>query len=297
MAVTRSRRMAARLLPTAFLLSAQPAFSQPVDGVFQGDADQRQILKTEPRFELYNWLYGSSRRSWYEWFTATAAVNSSLDQSGFRLRAMGAVGGYAIDIRGSDAESLSAAGYETNDMLSSMGTVGKFYGMNGFGGLQFGYSQLFDRGKVSAFVGMALVKDWANGSNMMAPFIRYALDAATLDVNRLGVLGSIEAEFRPTDDTMISGWAIYTPAYNWGYFEAKAGIAVPFRSLLPEPFRSAYVGPHLAISMTEGARQPMLGVHLSGVEIGGIHFNYAAGYTRESAVNGVYSILETTLPF
>ena len=211
---------------------------------------------------------------------------------------MGAVGGYAVNIRGAEAEIATGSGFEQNDILSSMGTVGKFYGMNGFGGLQLGYTHQFERGKISGFVGVALVKDWGIASNMAASSIRLAVDAASFNVSRLGVLGSLEGEFYPTDDTMLSGWAIYTPAYRWGYFEARAGVALPFRSLLPASFaENAYIGPHAAFSMTEGAGQPMFGGHLSGLKIGDLHLNYTVGYTRETSGGGVYSILETTLQF
>ena len=178
---------------------------------------------------------------------------------------MGAVGGYAVNIRGAEAEIATGSGFEQNDILSSMGTVGK---------------------------------DWGIASNMAASSIRLAVDAASFNVSRLGVLGSLEGEFYPTDDTMLSGWAIYTPAYRWGYFEARAGVALPFRSLLPASFaENAYIGPHAAFSMTEGAGQPMFGGHLSGLKIGDLHLNYTFGYTRETSGGGVYSILETTLQF
>ncbi|WP_144259460.1 cellulose biosynthesis protein BcsS [Methylocystis sp. ATCC 49242] len=293
-------RMLARFLPAIGLLtSIPPAFSQSPSDIFQGPVNGRtEAPKSKPRLEIYNWLYGSSRRAWYEWLTVTASLNSSLDESGFRSRVMGAVGGYAIDIPGSEAEILSASGYEQNDILPLMGTVGKLYGMNAFGGFQFGYTYQHDRGKLSGFVGMAVVKDWANSSNLIASTIRHSVDAATFNVSRLGVLGSLEGEFYPTDQTMISGWAIYTPAYNWGYFEARAGVLVPFRNLLPRSLaENAYIGPHVALSMTDGVRQPMFGAHLSGLNIGNIHLNYTVGYAREFAGSGVYSILETTLQF
>lgn len=296
---THSRIFTNILLAIGFFSSSLPAFSQSRNDIFRARVEQiKETPKSRPNLEIYNWLYGSSRRTWYEWLTVTASINSSLDQSGLRSRIMGAVGGYASDIPGSEAEILSASGYEQNDILPLMGNVGKLYGMNAFSGLQFGYAYQNDRVKLGGFVGLAVVKDWTKSSNLMASTIRHSLDAATFNVSRLGVLGSLEGEFYPTDQTMISWWAIYTPAYNWGYFEARAGALLPFRSVLPRSFaENAYIGPHIALSMTEGARQPMFGAHLSGLSIGNMRLSYTLGYTREAPGNGVYSILETTLPF
>lgn len=211
---------------------------------------------------------------------------------------MGAVGGYAIDIPGSDAENLSASGNEQDNILPLMGSVGKFHGMGGFGGLQVGYGYQADNWKLTGFVGIAVVKYWAVASNMRSASIRHSADTATLNDSRFGVLVSLEGEVHPTEETMLSGWAIYTPAYKWGYFEARAGVALPFRKLLPWSLGdAAYIGPHAALNISDGARQPMLGAHLSGIKIGGVYLNYTAGYTRELSGDGVYSILETTLQF
>jgi hypothetical protein len=104
-----------------------------------------QPLKRPPSIEFDSWSWGTTRRSWYQWFTATAAIESSLEASGWRLRATGGFGGYAADVKGSDAENVIASAMEVDDIaLPHLGTVGKYYGSDGFVGAQIGYA-LIDR--------------------------------------------------------------------------------------------------------------------------------------------------------
>ena len=61
---------------------------------------------------------------------------------------------------------------------------------------------------------------------------------------------------------------------------------------------NAFIGPHAALSISDGVRQPMLGAHLSGLRLGPVYVNYTAGYTHEQFTgNGIYSILETSIQF
>lgn len=271
----------------------QPAHAQPVGESIERDSSPQ----SEPHVEFYNWLYGSSRRNWFEWHTVTTSIASTLDTTGFRARAMGAVGGYITHIKGDEAENFFAATYGLEDnVLPLLGTVGELHGMNGFGGLQFGYTLALDKVKISGFVGASVVRQWAVASRMASGAIRLSADPATLNGTRYGVLVSLEAEAHPTDDLMFSTWSIYTPAYKWGYFEVKSGIALPFRNI--SLLKNAYFGPHVALNLSDGGKQPMLGAHVTGVTIGGINLSFTAGYTREQSTgNGVYSILETVWQF
>jgi hypothetical protein len=284
-------------------LSIQMAYAQPVgefDELSEKNLKNYQNNNSAPRLEFYNWLFGSSRRSWFEWHTITASVNSSLVESGIRVRGMGAIGGYADDIKGNESENIIASANEIDDyILPSLGTVGKIYGMNGLGGLQFGYTYASETWKISAFVGASVIRVWSDGSNMTAQIIKFSTDPAALNGKRYGVLVSLEGEYHPTDQLMFSAWGIYTPAYNWGYIEIKSGVAVPFKDMLPAGMLdNAFVGPHTALSVSDGIRQPLLGAHLSGVKLGPVFFNLNGGYTREPFCgNGLYSILETSIQF
>lgn len=284
-------------------LCASSAYCQPV-----GEADlssavkpkQLQSIRDEPKIEFYNWLYGSSRRNWFEWHTITASVGSSLVTTGFRLRGMAAIGGYTDNIDGNESENILASADSLDDhILPSMGTVGKLYGMNGFGGLQFGYTYVVDNLKISGFVGGSFVKAWATASNMTTHIIKFSTDLSELKGTRYGILASIEGEYHPTDLLMFSAWGIYTPAFKWGYFEVKSGIAFPFTELLPKDIvENTYIGPHIALSISDQVRQPLFGGHLSGLKIGPIYMSVNAGYTREPlSGSGVYSILESSIQF
>jgi Cellulose biosynthesis protein BcsS len=211
---------------------------------------------------------------------------------------MGAVGGYVDHIKGNATESIfnSAYGLEDN-VLPYLDTVGELQGMNGFGGIQFGYTYAADNWRVSGFIGGGVVRTWAISTRMASPAIKLSADPGTLNGTRFGVLVSLEGELHPTDEVMLSTWGIYTPAYKWGYFEGKFGIAVPFRNSI-SILKNAYFGPHMALNLSEGERQPMLGVHATGLEIAGIYLNFTVGYTREKFTgNGVYSIVETSWQF
>lgn len=210
---------------------------------------------------------------------------------------MGAVGGYVDHIKGNEAENVLATAYGLEDnVLPLLGTVGELHGMNGFGGLQFGYTLALDRLKISGFVGASVVRTWANSSHMASAAIKLSADPATSNGSRYGVLVSLEAELHPTDELMLSTWSIYTPAYKWGYFEVKSGIALPFRNI--SSLEDAYFGPHVALNVSDSGTQPMLGAHVSGVTIAGCYLSFIVGYTHEQTTGkGAYSILETSWQF
>ena len=134
---------------------------------------------------------------------------------------------------------------------------------------------------------------------MITQIIKFSTDPSTLNGMRYGILASVDAEYHPTNQLMFSVWGIYSPAYSWGYFEMKSGVAMPFKDLLPTAIlENAYIGPHMALSISDGVRQPMLGAHLSGVKIGPVFISLNGGYTHEQfSGNGVYSILETSIEF
>jgi len=284
----------AALSVCSLIASLQSASSQPIGE----DIPQDVAEKSDAHVELYNWLYASSRNNWFEWHTITASVQSSLAETGFRTRAMGAIGGYTSHIKGDESENpfADASGLEDN-VLPLLDTVGELHGMNGFGGLQLGYTVASEKRKISGFVGAAAVRSWAVATRMATGAISFAVDAPELNGTRYGVLVGLEGELHPTDELMFATSNVYTTAYHWGYFEGKAGIALPFRDQLPLT-RYAFIGPHVALNMSEDSKQPMLGAHLSGVMIAGVYLNFTAGYTRDpSTGNGLYSILETSWQF
>ena len=131
-------------LTQLMVLCSFQAYFQPVgESVLSSDDSitGNQKANDVPKIEFYNWLYGSSRCNWYEWHTITASVNSSIVETGFRVRGMGAVGAYGNNIKGDKSENIVASANALDDyILPSMGTVGKLYVMQGFGGLQIGYT-------------------------------------------------------------------------------------------------------------------------------------------------------------
>lgn len=290
-------------LTQLMILCSLQAYCQPVGELVLSSDDsltQNQKSNDEPKIEFYNWLYGSSRRNWYEWHTVTASVNSSIVETGFRVRGMGAVGAYGNNIKGDKSENIVASANALDDyILPSMGTVGKLYAMQGFGGLQIGYTYAVDNYKISGFIGGSRVSQWPIASNMTTQVIKFSTDLATQKKTKYGVLASLEMEYHPNDQLIFSTWGVYTPAYKWGYFEIRSGVALPFRELISRSFLgSAYIGPHVALSVSDGTKQPMFGAHLSEVTLGPVHMSITTGYTYEPFLgNGIYSIMESSVQF
>ncbi|MGD9544256.1 MAG: cellulose biosynthesis protein BcsS [Methylocystis sp.] len=260
-----------------------------------------QPLKRPPSVSFDSWSWGTSRRSWYQWFTATAATGSSLDESGWRLRATGGFGGYADNVKGSDAENLVANALDVDDAtLPYLGTVGKYYGADGFVGAQIGYALIEDNWEASGFVGVGMTREGYLGANMASPALRIPPDAARdLAGTEFGVLGSLEFRATPTSQLMLFASGIYTTAYQWGYFEVKPGVSVPFDDALPVLLQGKlFVGPHAALNTYRGDLQPMFGAHITIMEIGPFYASLSGGYVRdEYAGKGAYSILETSVRF
>ena len=130
-----------------------------------------QPLRRSPSVEFYSWSWATTRRSWNEWLTATAAIGSSLEELGWRLRATGGFGGYASDVKGSDAENVIASAMEVDDIaLPHIGTVGKYYGSDGFVGAQIGYALIDKKWEVSGFLGVGITTEGYRGANMKRQF-------------------------------------------------------------------------------------------------------------------------------
>ena len=67
---------------------------------------------------------------------------------------------------------------------------------------------------------------------MTTQVIKFSTDLATLKNTKYGVLASLEMKYHPNDQLILSTWGVYTPAYKWGYFEIRSGVALPFSELL-----------------------------------------------------------------
>lgn len=260
-----------------------------------------QPLRRPPIVEFYSWSWGTTRRSWYEWLTATAAIESSLEESGWRLRATGGFGGYASDVKGSDAENVIARAMEVDDTaLPFLGTVGKLHGADGFIGAQIGYALIDKKWEASGFVGVGMTTEGYLGANMRSAALRIPPDAISdLAATAFGVLGSLEFRATPNDHLMLFASAIYTTAFRWGYFEVKPGILFPFNDSLPGLLKGKlFFGPHAALNSYKGELQPMFGAHITLMEIGPFYASLAGGYVRDqSSGQGGYTILETSVRF
>ncbi len=260
-----------------------------------------QPLKRPPSIEFNSWSWGTTRRSWYQWFTATAAIESSLEASGWRLRATGGFGGYAADVKGSDAENVIASAMEVDDIaLPHLGTVGKYYGSDGFVGAQIGYALIDRNWEVSGFLGVGMTTEGYLGANMWNAALRIPPESISdLAGTEFGVLGSLELRAAPNDQLMLFASAIYTTAFGWGYFEVKPGVVFPFNDSLPVWLKGKlFFGPHTALNSYKGELQPMFGAHVTLMEIGPFYASLAGGYVRdEYSGKGGYTILETSVRF
>lgn len=280
--------------PTAAAVSSLAKEAAPIRAIARPE-------KRAPSVELDSWSWATSRRSWYQWFTATAAIDSSLEESGWRLRATGGFGGYAQDVKGSDAENIVADALEVDDpTLTHIGAVGKYYGTDGFVGAQIGYALTDKNWEMSGFIGLGFTKEGYLGANMRSSAYRIPPDAASaLEGAEFGVLGSLEFRATPNDQLMLLASSIYTTAFRWGYFEIKPGVSFPFNDSLPVLLKgNLFFGPHAALSSYRGELQPMFGAHITAMEIGPFYVSLAGGHVRDRySGSGAYMILETSIRF
>jgi hypothetical protein len=260
-----------------------------------------QPVKRPPSVVFDSWSWATTRRSWYQWFTATAAIESSLEASGWRLRATGGFGRYAADLEGSDVENVVASAMDIDDnVLPLIGTVGKYYGSDGFAGAQIGYALVEKNWEASGFLGVGMTTEGYLGANMWNVALRIPPESVSdFAGTEFGVLGSLEFRAEPNDELMLFASAIYTTAFRWGYFEVKPGVLFPFNDSLPDVLKGKlFFGPHAALNSYKGELQPMFGAHVTLMEIGPFYASVAGGYVSDqSSGKGGYTILETSVRF
>lgn len=260
-----------------------------------------QPAKRQPRLSFDSWSWGTTRRSWYEWLTATAAIDSSLEESGWRLRATGGFGGYAYDVKGSDVENVVADAMQADGIaLPDVVTVGKYFGSDGFVGAQIGYAFVEKSWELSGYLGVGITTEGYLGANLWNAALRIPPDAVSaLAGTEFGVLGSLEFRATPNDHLMLFASSIYTTAFRWGYFEVKPGVSFPFDEALPALLKGKlFFGPHVALNTYKGDLQPMFGAHVTLMEIGPFYASLAGGYVRDQYNGkGAYTILETSVRF
>jgi hypothetical protein len=194
----------------------------------------------------------------YGTLIGTIAPFSGLTQSGFRLRLGGVLGQYSY--------VASAA-------------VGRVQGTQEDGSFLVGYEWVARRFTVAAYAG----GDYNNNSlNKYDP-------NNTAQGSVAGVKVAVDFNYRPTDDTMISGTSSYSTAHNSYYVRLKGGWA-----LVPQ----LYVGPEILFLGDNFFRQYRIGAHITGARVGLLQFGVSAGFLNDKTRgNGGYGIIDSRLAF
>jgi hypothetical protein len=189
----------------------------------------------------------------------TFAPFSGLEQNGFRMRAIGLLGGYKYD--------ATAPG------------VGVVTGNQVGGSLLMGYEWVVDRTKIGLYAGLDAM------NNRLDKFDPNNDTAGTTFGARIG----LDFYTRPTDATMAAGTFTYSTANNGYYMRLRGGMAV---------YEQTYLGPELLVQGDNFYTQWRLGVGLSNIQLGPVQIGVSGGYVNDSSRgNGAYGILDTRLTF
>lgn len=133
-----------------------------------------------------------------------------------------------------------------------------------------GYQWIYPWGAVAAFAG-------PEASYELVP--EFAPDDQRRSRARLGARVQGELWARPTPDTLLTANLILGSARQ----NAWSRVAWGYRAL-----GDVYVGPEAAAYVTESYRKEQVGVHATGLEIGGVSLRLSAGWQREGDRNSPY---------
>ena len=101
---------------------------------------------------------------------------------------------------------------------------------------------------------------------------------------REGFKSAIEYYATPSERSMLFAYGSYSTIYNAYYTRFKFGIA---------PIEKIYVGPEIAALGDDFYRQWRLGVHATGLQLGGLQFGVSGGYQVDrSGKGGAYGSLD-----
>lgn len=175
----------------------------------------------------------------------TVAPLGSINESGFRLRVTGSVSWYK---------------FITNDSPRTFGS-GRTFEQD----LLAGYEIATERFNVIGLIGAAAGESVSGGVTR----------------TQAGVKGVVSSYATPTDETMTYNSFTYSSIDNFSQLQSKVGVKIS---------GNLYLGPEVNFSWRDqipspsGIAQMLVGVHLSGWEVGPLFFSVSGGWAHDRQI-------------
>ncbi|BGE85389.1 hypothetical protein Ms3S1_18250 [Methylosinus sp. 3S-1] len=238
-----------------------------------------------PTIEITSYSTATTRRIWDQYLEGTFALQSNLEESGFRTRLGLGFGRYDYPIAGEDADvPFSDVG------LPGIREFGKVSGRYQEGAFLFGYEFVTDRYSVLALIGGGVVHQGLSQPDPENP----------ARGTRWGFNVALQVDANPTDQTMFYGYGAYSTAFQTSYVDVRPGYLI-FEHFNLGSFFSAtniYVGPQGVLETNARDYMWKAGAHLTISEMGPFHTTIAGGYAYDQYnKSGAYGLIETSVRF
>jgi hypothetical protein len=261
--------------------------------VSQSRAEAEALLnQPAPHFEIESGVTPTTRYNSYEYLQGTAAVGSSLDQSGFRARVNLGFGRYNYPAFGKDTTLPCLPGVECPDITPVwIPEVGKFTGHEDLVNFLGGYEYVTERWQLLGLLGVMM--------NHQAVTPR---DPDNMEIGtRWGVKFGAELWATPTNATMLFADGFYSAAFETAEFDVRPGYLIinrPSTSFFGFSPGRIYAGPEVAYESDLHDRTWKIGAHLTFSEFGPFHATVGLGYAHDKWNGpGLYGLVETGVRF
>jgi hypothetical protein len=238
-----------------------------------------------PTIEITSYSTATTRRIWDQYLEGTFALQSNLEESGFRTRLGLGFGRYDYPLPGEDADvPFSDFG------LPGIREFGKISGRYQEGAVLVGYEFVTDRYSVLGLVGGGVVHHGLSQPDPENP----------ARGTRWGFNVAVQVDANPFDRTMFYGYGTYSTAFQTSYVDVRPGY------LVIEHFdlgglvsgRNVYLGPQGVWESNARDYMWKAGAHLTISEFGQFHATVAAGYAYDQYnKSGAYGLIETSVRF
>lgn len=238
-----------------------------------------------PTIEITSFSTSTTRRIWDQYLEGTFALQSNLEESGFRSRLGLGFGRYDYPISGADADvPFSDIG------LPWIKEVGKISGRYQEGAFLVGYQIVADRYSLLGLVGAGV-----QHHSLSRPDPENLVRGT-----RWGFNVAAELDAYPTDHTMFYSYGTYSTAFQSGYVDVRPGYLVFEHFSLGTLFSATniYIGPQGIWESNRHDRIWKVGAHLTISEFGPFHATFAGGYAYDNFnKSGAYGLIETSVRF
>lgn len=238
-----------------------------------------------PTIELTSYSTATSRRIWDQYLEGTFALQSNLEESGFRTRLGLGFGRYDYPLAGEDAD-VPFSDYG----LPWVSEVGKISGRYQEGAFLFGYEFVRDRYAVLGLIGGGVVHHGLSQPDPENP----------AHGTRWGFTVAVQVDAFPTDRTMFYGYGAYNTAFQTSYADLRPGLLVFEHFNIANLFSgtNVYIGPQGVWESNARDYMWKVGAHLTISEFGPFHTTFAGGYVYDQYnKSGAYGLIETSVRF